>query len=200
MGTRVVIVVLGILLATMLLLDRSQRKRLERMPKGADSLPSLAADVESMKTALGTPAPGLEITAVEAAFRRYMDLESQPQLGGLYADDASIYYHREETGDERTGNQYFSGRQWKAFLNGTGPSPIAREEPEYSSWSDISYRVRDDGSVSVSATRHSSGYATPHKLIFSPLDGAWLITSEERTRLGRWRFQEPEQPVDQASD
>ncbi len=189
MSTRIVLFVLALVVVAIFMVEKTVKRPADSAPTDNAPQPFASADLDSMRRlAMATPTPA-EIAAVAAAFRQYMALENTRRLADLYADNAHIWLHRKQTEDDPDPRQEsYSGSALKAYLNGSGPSPVVEEEPEFSTWSDISYRLEFNGHVSVFSTRHSSGYATPHKLIFRPEGGAWLINSEDRTRIGPWRL------------
>lgn len=126
------------------------------------------------------PADDSRIQAAKTLFDRYVSLEHayDPAQADLYADDAAIKnVRRYPTGQVR--ELELKGAEYKALLRQA--MPIAKARGDRSTYSEVTYHVNEDGSVTIEASRYSElkDYTSPLKITVAPDEnGEWRIVEE----------------------
>lgn len=120
------------------------------------------------------------LAAAKALFETYVQLEHtfDPAVADLYAHDAVIKNTRHyPTGQVR--EIELEGEQYKALIRQA--MPLAKARGDRSTYSEITYELKDDGSVVIKASRYSElkDYTSPLRLTVAPDDeGRWRIVVE----------------------
>ena len=134
-------------------------------------------------TACAAPAEGPsspEVDSARALFDSYVQLEHayDPAMAELYSDDAVIKNTRRyPTGQVR--EMELTGAQYKTLIRRV--LPLAQRLGDRSTYSDVTFELNEEGSVSIKASRYSErkDYTSPLKITVAPdREGNWRIIEE----------------------
>lgn len=120
------------------------------------------------------------LQVAESLFEDYVRLEHafDPAIADLY-DDAAVIKNtrRYPTGQVR--ELELPGAEYKALIRQV--MPLAKARGDRSTYSEVSFELNGDGSVSIEASRYSElkDYTSPLKLTVAPdEEGEWRIIEE----------------------